>query len=336
MSSGRRVLWRGVQIVLLVAIGYGIYRRLGPQLRTLDWEDVTRWRPDLVPLLISFVLLIAVYVAHGLLWRRIMADLRIGNPPARDTLHVYFLAGLGRYIPGKIWQIAGLALLARRIGLPGGAATAAAVLGQFGFLTTGLLFVGVTLPEWRPVVSSGEPLDVAPIAVGTALLISAGIVLWMLIATPLGHGVRAFFIRRLGTRAGERLRAAFELADRVSAGAAIGWAAGYALSWIVLGAAFALFTTAIVPNMVGSTRVLAGAVAAAYLLGYFAFVVPAGIGIREGVMFVLLESVIGDPGAALVVTGLSRVWFTAAELVPLAFLPAPRPGRTALSEEKQA
>lgn len=327
----RALLIRLLQLALLAAVVWGIYRALAPQLAGLTWADLTRWRPAPVPLVGSFVLLLGVYLSHALLWRRIMRDLGIGRPSVGATMRIYFLSSLGRYVPGKIWLLAGFAVLSRRAGLPPGSATAAALLGQFGFLTTGLLFLGLMLPEWRIAVDrlpAGVPAAL-PLALGAALLITGGAVLWLLVATPIGHGFRERLIRRLGQRAGERLGAAFALADRVQPRHAALWATGYALSWVALGTAFALFCGAFYPPALDSPRYLAGTVAASYLIGYLLFVLPAGAGARETAMILLLQQVMPAAGVAVVVSVLSRVWFTAAEIAPLALLPFLQDGRTA-------
>jgi hypothetical protein len=328
----RRPLIRLLQLALLAAIVWGIYRALAPQLADLTWADLTRWRPTPALLVISFILLLGVYLAHALLWRRIMSDLGIGRPSFGATMRVYFLASLGRYVPGKIWLLAGFAVLSRRAGLPPGSATAAALLGQFGFLTTGLLFLGVMLPEWRLAVDdlpAGVPAGL-PFALGAVLLITGGAFFWLLVATPFGHGFREAVTGRLGDRAGERLRAAFALADRVQPRHAALWAAGYALSWIALGMAFAFFAAAFYPPALHTPRYLAGTVAASYLIGYVLFILPAGAGAREAAMFLLLQQVMPAP-VALVVSILSRVWFTAAEVAPLALLPILRDGMSTRS-----
>lgn len=116
------------------------------------------------------------------------------------------------------------------------------------------------------------------------------------------------------------MRAAFALADRVRPLHAAVWAGAYALSWVLLGLAFALFVAAFEPTTAANPRFVAGTVAAAYLVGYLFIIVPAGIGVREGAMVLLLAQVM-PPAGAIVVGALSRVWFTAAELVPLALLP---------------
>jgi glycosyltransferase 2 family protein len=325
---------RLLQVALVAAVGWGIYRALAPQLAGLTWGDLTRWRPAPVALVASFGLLLAVYLAHALLWRRIMTDLAIGRPSLGATVRVYFLASLGRYVPGKIWLLAGFAVLSRRSGLPPGSATAAALLGQFGFLTTGLLFLGLMLPEWRLAVENlpaGVPASL-PLAVAAVLLISGGAMIWMLVATPLGHGLRRRLVRMIGNRGGDRIGAAFALADRVQPRHAGLWAAGYALSWVALGVAFALFAGAFYPPALDAPRFLAGTVAASYLIGYLVFVLPAGAGVREGAMFLLLQQVM-PAGAALVVSILSRIWFTAAEIAPLALLPVLGDGSSAHSDE---
>jgi glycosyltransferase 2 family protein len=316
----RRVLLRIGQAALLLAVAWGIHRLIAPELARLTWSDLARWRPEPVRLAASFLLLIAVYVAHALLWRRIMRDLHIGSPTVRTTVRVYFLASLGRYLPGKLWQLAGVAVLAGRAGLPAGSAAAAAVLGQFAFLSTGLLFLGITLPEWPAALGIDAPVTL-PLTIGAALLAVGSAVLWMLVATPIGHGFRERMAGAFGGGAGQRVRAAFALADRVRPRDAALWATGYAASWIALGAAFVLFVSAFHPAAAAAPRFVAGTVAAAYLTGYLFIIVPAGIGVREGAMLVLLQQLMPEVGAALVVSVLSRVWFTAAEMVPLALIP---------------
>jgi glycosyltransferase 2 family protein len=320
--TGRWILIRLLQLTLVIAIAWGVYNRLAPELSRLTWADVSRWRPAALPLLASFMLLLVMYAMHALLWRRIMRDLGIGNPSARATFRIFFLAGLGRFLPGKVWALTGMAVLSARAGLPPVKATAAAVLGSFAFLTTGLLVLGLTLPEWRLAVASETEVSATlPLAVGAALLAASGAVLWMLVATPLGHGFRERVVRALGPNLGERMAAAFALADRIRPRDAAVWAGAYALSWLVLGAAFLLFVVSFYPAAAALPRFVAGTVAASYLIGFFFFFVPAGIGVREVAMMVLLNQIMPEAGVALVVSVMSRVWFTAAELLPLLFLP---------------
>ena len=63
------------------------------------------------------------------------------------------------------------------------------------------------------------------------------------------------------------------------------------------------------------------AFAAAYVVGYIAIFAPAGAGIREGVLVVLLQPIMARE-AALVLAVIARLWTTAVELIPAALLAA--------------
>lgn len=311
--SGSRWAWRGAQAVILVVVLYGMWALLAPQLDSLEWTDVRAYSPSPIRLSVSLVLLIGFYLTHAFLWRRIVTDLGIGRPDPRTTVRVYFLASLGRYIPGKLWQVAGLALLSSRAGVPAGGATAAALLGQLGFLASGLLFVAVILPDWV----SGP----TPYILGFVLVSAAGLI-WIIAVTPAGRSGREWLRGRLSEKGAQRVANTLELADRMRARDAFAWALGYGLSWVLLGVSFSLFVTAFVPEAVAHNRLLAGTVAASYLAGYLVLVAPAGLGVREGTMTALLTAVPGFPiAAAIVVAVLSRVWFTLGEVLPLALVP---------------
>jgi hypothetical protein len=313
MNGRARWIVRLLQVAILVVVVWGIYRAVAPRADSFAWSQLGAWRPAPAPLLASLVVLIAVYIAHALLWRQILRDLRVAQPSAGMTLRIYLLAGLGRYIPGKLWQLAGLAVLAKRAGLPAGGAAAAALLGQFAFLTTGFLFLAVLLPQW----SGGVAARIA----GIALVSFAG-TLWMILATPAGERARSWARARLVPVAGERLDNALDLAERIRGRDAVLWGVWYGLTWAALGLAFSLFVSAFVPEAAAHSRQLAGALAASYLAGFLVLFAPAGIGVREGAMAGLLAAVPSVPlSAAVVVAVVSRVWFTAGELIPLTALP---------------
>jgi hypothetical protein len=259
--------------------------------------------------------LVGAYVAHAFLWRRIMRDLDVGEIGKTATVRLYFLASLGRYLPGKVWGLAGLALLSRRAGLPAARATACALIGQFVFLTTGLLFLAMLLPEWRGGL---------PALVGAAVLLAMAGGLAMLVATGYGRQIRERLRKRLTSRNAERLVNAFDLADRIRVRDAISWFVAYGITWIAIGLAFSVFVDAFVPGTLHEIRHLSGTMAASYLVGYMTLV-PAGLGVRESAMFLLLAEVPAIPAAAaLVIAVLARVWFTLAEVLPLAAPPVLR------------
>lgn len=312
MKRPGRWLLRAAQVALIAAIGYAVWRSLSDKLAHFSWEDLGRYPPDAWRLVASLALLVAVNVAHAFLWRRILRDLGIGSPSARATLRIYFVSSLGRYLPGKLWQLAGLAAMSSKAGMPALQAGAASMIGQFGFLTSGLLLLAAVMP------GSGREWPALIAAVGLALF---AVATFIVVATPLGHGVRAWVERRAGPRLGPRLRATIDLAERIRPRDALLWFAGYGATWVAIGVAFTLFAAAFVPGAIGDARQLAAAVAASYLAGLMLFT-PAGIGVREGAMVALLAEAPSIPApAALLIAAASRLWFTAAELLPLLLVP---------------
>jgi glycosyltransferase 2 family protein len=313
--AARRIARQAGRGILVLLVVWALFRAFGLRLSQLDLGALAAARPDALPLVVSTILLVAVYLAHALLWRRIFTDLGGTRPPFHVTLRIYFISNLGRYLPGKVWQLAGMAVLAERAGLSGLAASAAAMLGQLVLLVTGALFVVLLLPGWA---GSGTAV------VAAAGLAAAAALVLRLLAGPLREPLR----NRLRGRLGNRLAPALDFAGAVRGRAALGWAAGYALSWAALGLAFTLFVAAFTPDAALHARHLAGTVAASYLGGYLAFFAPGGIGVREAAMGVLLAQVV-PAEVAVVIAIASRLWFTLAEVALLAVLPlltGPRAG----------
>jgi hypothetical protein len=288
----KQVLWRILQVALVVVITWGIIRMLAPELAKVSADDFRRFRPAAPVLLLATALLLSFYLLHAWLWRGITVDLTQSELPFRRAVYIYFVAGLGRYIPGKLWQVAGMALLAQRAGISPIAATAASVIGQFAFITTGLLYLALVLPAW------GGALPIVLAVVGGLLVMAT---------YRARHWVGARF---------RRLQPSIDMLDRLTVAKTLKWWFAYGLSWIILGIAFVVFTSAFVTLDGQQQRQVAGAVAAAYLGGLLAFFSVAGLGVREAVMGSLLVSVMPAP-AALVVSVASRIWFTAGELLPI-------------------
>ena len=89
-----------------------------------------------------------VWIAYGVLilaWRTVIAGwgqhLRV---PA--AVRIWCVSNLGRYLPGKIWSAAGLAVLAQREGVTGWVAAGAAVAMQVLAVGTGVAVVAAVAP----------------------------------------------------------------------------------------------------------------------------------------------------------------------------------------------
>src|SRR5947199_10307622 len=82
-------------------------------------------------------------------WRRILAgwSQRLPFGPAARTWSV---ANLGRYVPGKVWSVAGLVVLAQQAGVAPGPAAASAFVIQAVSLGSGVAVVAAVSPNNAP------------------------------------------------------------------------------------------------------------------------------------------------------------------------------------------
>lgn len=230
----------------------------------------------------------------GWLWSLITRDL--GGPllPPSEAMRLFMIANLGRYVPGKVWQIAGLAALAKQKGVPGATAAAAAVLGH-GFALVAATGVGLggiwTLADgaaWRWIV---------PVGLVVGLMVG--------LAPPVFGPVTSLWFRLSKTPPPESLQWNH----------ALRWLLIAFTNWVVFAVAFWLFVSGLgyeAPLIASTTGF-----AAAYVVGYVFILAPAGIGIREGMLVVFLAPHFGAVAAGAIAAA-ARLWTTIIEVIPAA------------------
>lgn len=289
------------QVGLTAIVTWFILDRVGVDIAALGDVDLAVWRPNLLLLAVSCLVLLLGYLFSAGLWGRIVRDLGGPTLPVWTSIRLFMVANLGRYVPGKIWQIAGLAYLAKGQGVSGGVATGAAVLGQgIAILAASLIGVGTLF----------GPNEAWP-RFGWMGLVTGVTVAVVIIATVTVPSLcrRAIRVWCRVTRTAPP--------ERPEAGSNVGlrWLALYVVNWGIYAAAFWLLYLSL-----GEWKTfmeIGPAFAAAYVAGYLAVFAPAGAGIREGFLVVLLQPTMSGE-AALMVALAARVWTTVVELVPAA------------------
>jgi glycosyltransferase 2 family protein len=280
------------RIVFTVGVTWIIARQVGVGLD--DALALDRGVPELrpVPMGASILVLLLAFGFAARLWGWMVRELGGRDPGALASARIILTANLGRYIPGKVWQLAGVAVLSRRAGIAASTGTLSALLVQ-GFALTATAAWGI------PVLADNE-LRIA-LAVAAALLILASI-------PPVTRtGFRVLF--RLARRDPDE-------SPRTGPGFGPRWLAWHGILWGVYGLAFHWFMVGLGFDIGFGTAAVS--FAAAYLLGYLALPAPAGIGVREGVLLALLQPHIGAAAAPVAI--LARLWMTVVELVPAGIL----------------
>jgi hypothetical protein len=236
-------------------------------------------------LLISTALVGLTYLVQIESWRGLLAGwgqhLRY-----RDAARIWFLANLGRYMPGKVWSVAGMVVLAQRVGVAPWAATASAIAVQALGIGTAAAVVALAAP--------GAESPVRLIIAGAAAAATVGVLAW-----------EGFTSRARGLHA--RLSDLRPLPPLV-----LGWSAVLTFaSWLCYGAVFWSLGLGLglpVPSLLTAC----GVFALGYVAGLLALFAPGGAVIREAVFTALLAPALGLPGAVALSLA-SRIQLTLTE-----------------------
>jgi hypothetical protein len=275
-----------MQAVLAIAVGWFVIHALAGQwdeFRALDVSLAIRAEYLVlaaVTVLVAYALLIGAWAYLVATWSQ---PLSYGA-----ACRIWALSNLGRYVPGKIWAVAGLAVLAQREGVSPWAATGSAVVMQVLALGTGAATVMLTLPT-----------------LGTPLALAAGVLLTGLGIVALSSTRVVAWLGRLAGRSTD-VRA---LAPRAAiAGIVVNLAA-----WGSYGVAFWLLARGLLPGTVLTLPASIGIFAAGYLVGLLALFSPGGVGVREAMYLALITPLTGG-GVALTLTVGSRLLLTMTEI----------------------
>ena len=290
--SGRRFLFLLLKLALTAVVLYFVGRQVWhhwDSVETFNWQ-FNFWY--LIPSILAAHVGLVLFAAS---WRRIISGFghHISVPMAYK---IFNLSNLGRYIPGKVWQVFGMLYLAKKEGIPGEQAGASFVLFQL-FTIPASLLVYVAAAQLEPSLLID---NFAIMGKNTAYLIGA-------IALA-GCAVLVFYpqpflaLANWGLKKVGRPAATFVLDKRVALAAF----AGYFLGWTSFGVAYWLFLKSILGDAAPTALASIGLYNIAYQIGYLALFAPGGLGPRELIMGELLKPFVGPLGPTLAV--LARLW----------------------------
>ncbi len=215
----------------------------------------------------------------------------------------YHASQLGKYLPGRIWIIPGRAVTLHRYGVDGLIAGASAIIDTYVLIVAGIL---VYIPS---LFMAGQETmhQLAYLGLLLCLPLVASIFfpqilnkLFTLIMKWLGRGeVKIQF-------------AWYHFALMLL---------NYILLWVLSGVGLFLLADSFSPLVLGDLLQVIGAMGFSWVLGTLSFLTPAGLGVREGAMGILLAGLIPVPFPALVAI-LARFWWSLADFgsIGLAFV----------------
>ncbi len=248
---------------------------------------------------LSCVVVLATYAVLIETWRRIIIAWgdHLGFV---DAARIWCVSNLGRYVPGKVWQIGVMAKLARERSVSVSAAAGSAIVNTVVNIATG--FVVALIAGW----STADRLTEGHASLGIALavLLIAGL---LMLPALLPWVLR--FVRRTTGRTitlGVLPRSAIYLSI-----------VGNVIAWALYGVAFQIFVAGVIGATPGRTSDYIAVYASSYIIGYLALAIPGGAGVREGALIDALVILnLATVGQATVVAVTSRIWLIVFEILP--------------------
>lgn len=289
---------RALQVAIAIVALWYAYKALRDQ-----WTGAARkmgaLQPDWLWIIASGFVFLLTYGVLVETWREI---LRAWGSKLRFTraVRIWAVSNLGRYIPGKLWQIGAMGLMAQSEGVSPIAASGSAILNVLVNLIAGFGVVAVF----------GWPLlhleAVGGLRTSAFFLLAC---LAILVAIPLLLPVGLRLLSRMTGRdlnIGAPPRAAILIS-----------LFGNVVAWLLYGVAFDLFARGVLGRSEGPIAGYIAVYALSYLVGYLVLFAPAGVGFREAAMIALLPAArLADPTQAAILAVTSRLWLTALEIAP--------------------
>ncbi len=275
-----------VSLVLLVWLSARVYTQAG----AVQWGGLGTQAIG-----IAVIALLTSYLLKGGIF--VMLARALGERGSNmRMLATYLVAQAGRFVPGKVWQFAGIAILAKRQGLSPEVCVTAGLWSNIYHQMVGAMLTVFLL--WR-VPDFRKPAIVAFVIFFALSL--------LLMKTPLFETLLGWVFRR---------KAAEAPAVKPSLGYVGAALLGSVGAWSLFGLALVQVCRALSPAASVGFAEATGAISAGAVLGYAALVVPSGLGVREAAVTLALESSMGGAHAAAAAIIL-RVLMTGLELALL-------------------
>lgn len=289
--------WRIAQTLFVVAVLVGAAYAISSQwaeLSAVRASTRTSWSGIALAsilVFVSYAVLIATWRGTVQAWGE-----RIG---VGHATYIWFVSNLGRYLPGKVWQVGAMGVLARQAGVAPVAAVGSALVVSLVHLLVGFAVVAATGSALMATYLPAGPWFTLALA-----LLGAGVITspWLL---PIG-------VRLLAGMTGRPM-----VAPRLPPRAVWLAGAGSALAWTLFGLAFHVLSAALLGRQTGDVASSVAVFTLSYQMGFIALFAPGGIGVREVTMQALLVGAGAMTGPeALWLVFASRLWLTVLEIVP--------------------
>jgi uncharacterized membrane protein YbhN (UPF0104 family) len=291
---------RIASIAVLAIIGYFWYRYIDQ-----NWEVLLRhdfaW--DLKALVIAFIFCLFGYILTGIIWSPLLEATTQCKVGKFRAFCISALAWAGRYIPGRIWSLAGKAYLTSKGRADIVTVGVAVIIEAFLFQAAGLIVAFLALPfsNYFVEIELFHP----------CLAILAGFLTLALIHprifVPLCNALLKVLNRPPLPQRPRYIAILLILLSFM--GSFVMWSTGYAI--------FAGTVSSITLRQYVAFLAI---VPISWSIGYLTLITPAGLGVRDSILAVLLNYIVSSDAAAVIIIVIGcRLLSTVAEITCFSF-----------------
>jgi glycosyltransferase 2 family protein len=268
-----------------------------------EWRDFKTAQftghPDWGYVLASGAVVLTTYALLVEVWRRILGEWHARISFA-NAARIWCVSSLGRYVPGKVWQILAMGKMAEAVEVPPAAAAGSAILSTVVQIAMGC--VVAVAAGWRALdtITQGH----ATLGILLAVMLIGGVLL-LPVMLPSLIAVAERLTRR-SFQLGELPRRAVYVAI-----------VGNIIAWVMYGWSFQLLVHGVLGSANGTLAQYTATYAVSYIIGYLVFLIPGGVGPREAALIAALSAMrLATLKEAAVIAVTSRLWLTVLEIFP--------------------
>jgi len=248
-------------------------------------------------------------------WQRLLSDIGISSK-WRDLAGILAVTQVGKYLPGNVGQHIGRATMAFSRGI---APVPFVVTAGVELLLMMLASVTVGISA---LLLSGKSFALIPANATQVLVLVMVFIATAIVGLLLARKLAPSLIRRFAPRHAH----AFNAGTLPSASAMSAAFSMYCLVYLAFGGGIVLMAHILTPGIPQDAWLLVGSFALAWIIGFATPGAPAGLGVREAVMLLIIGTSYPAAAAAAIVVAL-RVVTTLGDLVlfPIGLLLATKP-----------
>lgn len=268
---------------IVIAVGFMAYFLIK------NWNELYKyhWQFDTYRLIISIVLLWIALASATLMNELIFMEIAEARLEFWQMFRIFNLANLGRYLPGKVWSMLGMFYLASEAGIKKKQTFLAVIASEVAYKGSAIL-IGIFFFIFSPALKAYLPLMIVLLA--------------MLIIFVHPKVLNKLTNPTLKLLKKEPIKITFKYLSILK------YISLYFIVWLLHSLAFYVFVNSIASTKGYSIIQFFTIMPLTWVVGYLMIFAPGGIGVREGMLVLILSEFLPSE-IALVIAILQRIWF---------------------------